>query len=41
MIKSMSRKNWTLDENACRNIIRKLLQEANIVSMVDIQSLLK
>lgn len=37
----MSRKNRTPEENARRAKIRELLQEANITSMVDIQSLFK
>ena len=35
----MSRKNRTPEENARRAKIRELLQEANITSMADIQSL--
>ena len=38
---SMSRKNRTPEENARRAKIRELLQEANITSMADIQSLFK
>ena len=37
----MSRKNRTPEENARRAKIRELLQEANITSMADIQSLFK
>ena len=38
---SMSRKNRTPEENARRAKIRELLQETNITSMADIQSLFK
>ena len=37
----MSRKNRTPEENARRAKIRELLQEANISSMADIQSLFR
>ncbi len=37
----MSRKNRTSEENARRAKIRELLQEANISSMADIQSLFR
>ena len=37
----MSRKNRTPEENARRAKIRELLQEADITSMADIQSLFK